>query len=377
MHKQKTLSPSPRWDPVTLLRSASDWRKKKETKKLSWSEGSMCWPFLHRWGTRIEATLTAFVEGKYQFYPLKIFHFPDEAVTLWSCEDQLALRLILENIKPTFKYFLSPLCYSAMRGVNGVKDALCATTTAFKRGPFRYVIRFDINGYYASINHLLLLAQLQVFYKDPRLLNYFKDVITALVDNNGVLFSPSKGIPRRSSLSPFFGSAYLSPVDRAFENRKGVSYTRYVDDGVILCETKSQFISAKKRLKKELAQLKLKLSPHKTKMGKITSFHFLGVNFKMEASQNDFHQTHKTISPHPRTCRRALDKVRAMREDAAFHPAHAQHYLILWALWWARARKRTLAVNTWLISWVDLSKKREENLAWLAGGGAIISPVLS
>jgi len=96
----------------------------------------------------------------------------------------------------------------------------------------------------------------------------------------------------------------------------------------VLCETRNQFVKAKKRLKKMLVTLKLKLSPHKTKMGAFKTFHFLGVNFASARTEHRTNPLTTAISIHPRSCRRALDKLTAMREDAV-HPAEAQRYLLL------------------------------------------------
>jgi hypothetical protein len=68
----------------------------------------------------------------------------------------------------------------------------------------------------------------------------------------------------------------LKALDKAFENNKGVFYIRYMDDWVILTNTRKQYRKAIKKMHKVLEQLKLKLSPHKTKMGRLSSFHFLG-----------------------------------------------------------------------------------------------------
>jgi hypothetical protein len=138
-------------------------------------------------------------------------------------------------------------------------------------------------------------------FDDSRLRHYFNSIVTIPVDKDAVLSLPTQGIPARSSLSPFFGALYLTPLDRAFEQRTGVFYTRYMDDVVILCETKNQFVSAKKRLKKILASLRLKLSPHKTKMGAFKTFHFLGVNFSSAQTElNKIPPKKTTIAIHPR-----------------------------------------------------------------------------
>ena len=88
-----------------------------------------------------------------------------------------------------------------------------------------------------------------------------------------------------------------------------------MDDIIILVKTKRQYRKAKKNLFTILRELKLQVSSHKTRMGVLKhGFHFLGIDF--EVSRNPQRQVQAaTINIHARTCRRALDKVKAMRTD--------------------------------------------------------------
>lgn len=374
MQNKPLTTTSPRWHLTALLSIALHWKNQKIAQKRAWGECSPWWSFIFEWNTSIHLWLNAFIEGRYQFSPLKIYHFSDESVTLWNCSDRLILSLIHKIIKPTFSKILSPTCYSS-QGISGVQSALNATLKALKARNFRYIIRIDIKSYYASIQHSILLEQLNNSFDDPRLRQYLNDIVTIAVDNNAALTLPTQGIPRRSSMSPFFGALYLTPLDRVFEKSKKTFYARYMDDVLVLCETRNQFVKAKKRLKKMLVTLKLKLSPHKTKMGAFKTFHFLGVNFASARTEAHTNPLTTAISIHPRSCRRALDKLTAMREDAV-HPAEAQRYLSYWAKWWNRATKSVLPVDHMLTHWVDKAIYLKNPLAWL-GRGLLLSPLSS
>jgi len=113
-------------------------------------------------------------------------------------------------------------------------------------------------------------------------------------DKDGQVFWPAQGIPHRSR-----HPLYLSALDKAFKNESFCS-------------------KAKKRLFTILKDLKLQVSPHKTRMGQLKQgFHFLGVEFVVARTPQNKTQAKPTI--HTRSCRRALDRVQAMRSDAA-HP---------------------------------------------------------
>jgi hypothetical protein len=115
-----------------------------------------------------------------------------------------------------------------------------------------------------------------------------------------------------------------------------------------------------------LAALKLKYSPHKTKMGKFNMFHFLGIHFV--STQIEPHKKPQVIvAIHPRSCRRALDKSTAMKEDA-IHVAHIQQYLIRWAMWWKRAMMKVLSMEHLLSAWVIKATELKHKLVWLGRG---------
>ena len=107
---------------------------------------------------------------------------------------------------------------------------------------------------------------------------------------------------------------------------------RYVDDCIILIESKRQYAKARKRLFSILKELRLKISPHKTRMGTLKKgFHFLGVNFGVTRILQS--KTHVTVGVHKRTPRRAYDRLKALCVYAV-NPAQKQRYLMRWAIWW-------------------------------------------
>lgn len=68
-------------------------------------------------------------------------------------------------------------------------------------------------------------------------------------------------------------------MDDAFDTKE-VTYIRYQDDIIILCQTKRQLERCKQRLMDVLAERRLRLSRKKTRIGSIDKgFHFLGINY--------------------------------------------------------------------------------------------------
>lgn len=321
----------PRWCVKTLLRYATAWLAKKRLSHRGASEHSLWWDFVYRWPREIHAWVDDFVTGRYAFSTRIRFHFSDETIDVCEYRDQLMLSLLFQQIKPTFPHVISKHCLH-LQGPNGVKTALRWLHNVMTAKEYRYVIRVDIKSYYASIDHKILLQQVNAAYDDPRIKHYLEAIITTPIDDGGRLFTPQKGIPRRSPLSPFLGALYLSPLDRAFENRTGVFYLRYMDDIVILAQTKNQFVSARKKLYRILQQLRLTLSDAKTRMGCLyEGFHYLGMQFEVQqtASRNpSVANPAVSVTLHARSYRRALDRIRVMGEGTV-NPDYAQRYLIM------------------------------------------------
>src|SRR3989338_3751632 len=143
---------------------------------------------------------TCFVEGSHQFSPLKTYRFPGEAVQVWEYLDKLFVHLMYDILKPTFKAVISTRCYH-LQGPSVIRSITQQIKRALSSGEYHYVIRLDIKSYFASIDHKILLQQIEANYDDPKLKKYLRDIITIGIDQDGVIALPQKGIPIRSSLS--------------------------------------------------------------------------------------------------------------------------------------------------------------------------------
>ena len=352
------------WYIFDLSKKANTWFKQMRKSMRTTGDHSLWWSFVWDWPSNITTELKDFRSGHHQFSPMMQYDFEDEVTQVWSYRDRLMLHLILRIIKPTFKHVISPLCMH-LDGPSAIKQITQDIKTALNFGDYNYFLRLDIRSYYASIDHRILLDQLLQNYDDPRLRHYFDAIVTTGIDCGGQVILPKKGIPLRSSLSPFFGALYLNALDRAFENRKGIFYRRYQDDIIILVSNKRQYTKARKRVFTILQGLRLKLSPHKSKMGRLKKgFHFLGVDFGVTRISQRQTQV-ATVNLHSRSCRRALDKVEALRHDAV-HPANIQRYLIRWATWWQTITK--LERLELIFRWVYFTEPFQPSSVWLGRG---------
>jgi hypothetical protein len=218
-----------RWKKLDLFKFALTWVDNLKIKKGAVSEYSPWWIFIYDWRLLIDGWLADFLTGNYRFMPMIVNRIPnDDPVTMWDYRDRLIIKFIHKIITPIFKHIVSPLCYH-LSGASGVKKAVKKIKEVLEYKNFRYFIRADISSYYASINRKILTNQIKEYFYDLRLLKYLTEIINISIYDGGNIFTPDKGLPRRSSLSPFFGAVYLAPLDRAFEAVKGVFYIRFMD----------------------------------------------------------------------------------------------------------------------------------------------------
>ena len=148
-----------------------------------------------------------------------------------------------------------------------------------------------------------------------------------------------------------------------------------MDDIILLTQTKRQFRQVRKTIFKILRNLKLTLSDRKTSMDSLLKkgFHYLGVKYEVartphnaSACEQERTQTQVKVAVHPRTCRRALDKVKVLRNDAV-HPAVIQRYLIRWATWWHHTGELGSRINL-ITLWIVAAGQHSKEHVWLGSG---------
>ncbi len=117
------------------------------------------------------------------------------------------------------------------------------------------------------------------YYSDPNVQSMLENIIKNPIETPRGYKNPDNGIALRGPLSQFFSGLYLKLLDNAF-NTMDVTYLRYQDDILILCQTRRQLERCKQRLMDVLQERHLRLSRKKTRIGSIDKgFHFLGINY--------------------------------------------------------------------------------------------------
>jgi RNA-directed DNA polymerase len=233
---------------------------------------------------------SALKDGTYKPMPNRIVEIPKAdgktrtlgIATIRDRVVQAAVKLILEPIfesdfqEGSFGY--RPM-RTAHEATERVKQAIVAQKTR--------VIDLDLKAYFDTINHGILLEKIAKRVNDDQLMHLIKMMLKA----NGKV-----GVPQGSVCSPLFSNLYLNELDKMLEKAKEVTkqgqyskleYARFADDLVILVSyhpsADQLWAQVNRRLREELAKLKVQINEEKTKyldLNKGDKFGFLGFEFR-------------------------------------------------------------------------------------------------
>ena len=226
------------------------------------------------------------LEGSYSPRHLKRHYFPDEVVEQLHLSDRIFQHILLQELKPTFPHVMNTNCYH-LKGPSGVRLATARVRKALALQNPKYIIRADIKSFYKSIPHWKLVADIKTLYDDKKVQNMLEEIITNPIETPRGCHNPDHGIALRGPLSQFFSGIYLKPLDDAYA-AMNVTYLRYQDDILILCQSLRQLNRCKQIMMKVLKERRLSLSPQKTRIGSIEKgFHFLGISYPGTQTQDN------------------------------------------------------------------------------------------
>ena len=221
--------------------------------------------------------------------------------------DRIVHHLIVRKINPILEQAMSPHSYSCRKGMGTlygvkkvfqyVKDCSCNYTKDC------YVLRLDIRAFFMHIRHdklyqMLRSLVLKNYHLPDRnlILSLIKQVVYYLPQKKCKIqgsFRNWKNLPKSKSLfyagkrkglpignltSQIFANFYLNPFDRFVSMQNGIFYGRYVDDMVVIHQSKSFLLNFLKQIRVFLYQrYHLILHPRKTYLQHyVKGFTFIG-----------------------------------------------------------------------------------------------------
>lgn len=197
-----------------------------------------------------------------------------------TIRDRVAQTALRNAIEPIFEATFSENSYG-FRPNRGCKDALRKVKRLLKAG-YTWVVDVDLKSYFDTIDHDILMEQIQHKISDTRLLKLIHSYLEQKIMDTTEGWTPERGSPQGAVISPLLSNIYLDPLDKLME-QSGFKMIRYADDMVILCQTQSEAETALNTLTSWTDTAKLTLHPEKTCIvdsRQPGGFDFLGYHFE-------------------------------------------------------------------------------------------------
>jgi group II intron reverse transcriptase/maturase len=135
---------------------------------------------------------------------------------------------------------------------------------------YAWVIDLDIQGFFDSIDHGLMIRALRYFTNDKHIITYCKRWLKAPIQQKDGTLIPNEetGTPQGGVISPVLANIFLHVVFDKWIERKFADcpFERYADDIIIHVKNEVYAKQVLKAVKERFEQCKLTLHPDKTKL---------------------------------------------------------------------------------------------------------------
>ncbi len=237
----------------------------------------------------------------------------ERRISVAPFRDRVLHHAIMQQIEPLFEKSFIYDSYANRKG-KGTLNAL--KRARYYANRYKYVLQLDIQKFFPSIDHQILISLLKKKIKCADTMQLLKDLIANSNRQDDAffyykgdsLFTPyerRKGIPLGNLTSQFFGNLYLNPFDHFVKEKLRVKgYIRYVDDTLYFSNSKEFLKEIVVKIKEFLSLFRLRIHPLKIKLKETKEgFIFLG---------------HKVFKTHFRLTSKAIRRGRKRLKKVTF-----------------------------------------------------------
>jgi retron-type reverse transcriptase len=213
--------------------------------------------------------------GVYRPGPYRAFWIRDPKRRLISAapyRDRVVHHAVCRVVEPIFDRAFIFDSYANRLG-KGTHKALDRCTFFARR--HAYVLKCDIEKFFPSVDHEILLGLIARKVKCARTLDLLRRIVTASNPQEPVekyfpgddLFTPwerRRGLPIGNLTSQFMANVMLDPLDHFIkEDRRWKGYVRFADDFLVFGDDKPSLVALRDEVSDLLARYRLSLQPRK------------------------------------------------------------------------------------------------------------------
>jgi RNA-directed DNA polymerase len=265
--------------------------------------------------------------------------------------DRIAETALRMTIEPIFEQKFMECSYG-FRPKRSTKDALRRVQQHLDAGR-TFVVDIDIQKYFDTIDHSLLMEEVKKEVSDGRVLRMIeKSLCRGVMETTKSYAALEEGTPQGSVISPLLANIFLHPVDEAM-TRAGYEVVRYADDCVVMCQTQEEAERAMRRMRELIEQRRLTLHPEKTKLVDATApggFDFLGYHFEQgrrTPRKKSLRKLKDAVREHTRrnnghSLGRIIETLNPILRGWFEYFKHSAPHLFGWLDGWIRGRLRSI-----------------------------------
>ena len=233
--------------------------------------------FYSRFEEEIVSLRAELLSGTYRHGDYHYFQIQDpkeRTVAAAPFRDRVVHHALVRVLEPIFEKRFIEDSFACRKG-KGTHAALRRAHQFTKVWP--YALKCDIARYFPSINHEILVSQIERVVGDKAVLNLIRTILASHRDateqeweTDGDLFSVReriRGLPIGNLTSQFFANVYLNPLDHFVKHELRVrGYVRYVDDFLLFGKDRAVLKEQGRIVHEKVAELRLSIHPDKYRL---------------------------------------------------------------------------------------------------------------